>query len=271
MKHLTLIVAMMLTCILAAAANVTLARTIDINFFTLSILFVVPVGAALVGALGTSGAFIAARYLQIRPTLIDAVFMAIVAAATMVLIYYLDYATMVLDDGRKVSDSVDFLTFVDFVLTKSHFRFNHTDLGEAGPMGYASAVIKFVGFLLGGWATFVFIKGLPTCEACSVYLNKLKTKKTPQLTREEAGTIVSKFRTTDLPALPDVMAWTPPERSLKKDKALVSFNLYACPHCKAESIVARVQALASGQWQDVPALASRRDLAPATSLRHWFA
>jgi hypothetical protein len=122
MKHPALIIAMVITCVLAAVANVTVARITDINVFTFKLWIIVPCGAVMVGALGASGAFLAARYFNVQPTIVDAMFMVVVGAATMVLIYYLDYATFVLDDGRKASDLVDFRTFVDLVLTTSHMR-----------------------------------------------------------------------------------------------------------------------------------------------------
>ena len=127
MKQLLLLTAMAITCVLAATANVVIARTIGINFFTMKVWFVIPIGAALVGMLGASGAILAARYFRIVPKILDAAFMVIIAAATMILIYYLDYATLVLDDGRRASDLIDFGSYVDLVLTKSHMR-----VGRAG-------------------------------------------------------------------------------------------------------------------------------------------
>ena len=122
MKHLLLLIAMAVTRVLAAVANVILARVTGLNVFTMKFWFVLPVGAIVVGMLGASGALLAARYFNILPTILDAVFMVAVAAATMLLIYYLDYATFVLDDGRKASDLIDFASYIDLVLTKAHMR-----------------------------------------------------------------------------------------------------------------------------------------------------
>jgi len=216
MKHAVLFVAMVITCLLAAAANVAITRLIDLNLFTFKLWFVIPVGAIGMGILAASGAIIAARTLHIVPTVTDAVLMVVIAAATMVLIYYGDYATLTLDDGRKVADIVSFGTYVDLMLTKTHMRIGTTrvDTGEVGVFGYALGAIEFAGFLLGGAAAFGIIKGLPRCAECGSYQRKLKTKKSKEMTFDEAGKVIDTFRSGDLNAVQHAVAWTPPEGSV---------------------------------------------------------
>jgi hypothetical protein len=275
MKRVILLIAMAITCILAAVANVIVTRMIGLNIFTFKVWFVIPVGAVGVGMLGASGAILAARYFHIQPTIIDAMLMVLVAAATMGLIYYLDYVTFVLDDGRKASDLVGFASYLDLILTKAHMRVGrgNVDTGEVGQMGYALAGIEFVGFLIGGAATFFFIKGLPRRADCGSYLRKLKTKKTKELTFDEASKIIELFKTGNLPTVQGVMAWAPPDRTLdrKSEKALIVFNLLGCPKCKTEVIVASVSAFNGKEWKDAPSLTSRRDLTSGLSLRDQFA
>jgi hypothetical protein len=275
MKHVLLLLAMAITCILAAVANVLIARIAGVNIFTYKLWLVIPAGGVCVGMLGASGAILAARYFQIRPTVTDAIAMVFVAAATMFLIYYLDYATLVLDDGRKASDLIDFVSYVDLVLTKAHMRVGRGshDAGEVGQMGYALACIEFVGFLVGGAGTFFLIKGLPRCFGCSSYLRKLKTKKTKELTFEEANKLIELFRTGDLSMVQAVMTWGPPERVLdrKGQKALIVFNLFGCPTCRAEAISVSVSAFDGRERNDVPALKARRDITDGLSLRDQFA
>jgi hypothetical protein len=158
--------------------------------------FVIPVGAGLVGVLGASGAILAARYFNIMPTILDAVLMVVIVVATMLLIHYLDYATLVLDDGRRASDLIDLASYVDFVLTKSHMRVGRggqIDTGEVGQLGYALAAIEFAGFLVGGVATFHFIGSMARCDDCGWYLRKLKTKRTKELTFDETDNKVIDF------------------------------------------------------------------------------
>jgi hypothetical protein len=275
MKHVLLLIAMAITCILAALANVLFTRMVGINIFTFKVWFVIPAGAIGLGMLGASGAILAARYFQVQPTITDAILMVAVAAATMFFVYYLDYATLVLDDGRKASDLVDFASYVDLVLTKAHMRVGRGghDTGEVGQMGYALAGIEFVGFLIGGAATFFFIKGLPRCAECGSYLRKLKTKKTKELTFDEADKIIDLFNRGDLETIQGIMAWAPPERTLdrKGQKALIAFTLLGCPKCRTEAISANVNAFNGKEWGDVPSLKTRRDLAAGSSLRDQFA
>nr|CUV26849.1 conserved membrane protein of unknown function [Ralstonia solanacearum] len=276
MKHIILLIAMAITCILAAVANVVITRMIGLNVFTFKLWFIIPAGALCVGMLGASGAILAARYFNIQPTIVDAVLMVVVAAATMLLIYYLDYTTFVLDDGRRVADLVDFGSYVDLVLTKAHMRVGRgagVDSGEVGQMGYALAGIEFVGFLIGGAATFFLIKGLWRCAECGSYLRKLKTKKTRELTFDEANKVIELFKTGDLGTVQGVMAWAPPERTLDRNgqKALISFDLHGCPKCKTEVISAKVNAFNGKEWKEVPALTTRRDLLSGMSLRDQFA
>jgi hypothetical protein len=200
--------------------------------------------------------------------------MVVVAAATMFLIYYLDYATLVLDDGRKASDLVDFANYVDLALTNAHMRIGRgaRDAGEVGEMGYALA-IEFVGFLVGGAGTFLFIKGLPRCIDCGSYLRKLKTKQTKELTFDEASKLIEHFKIGDLSKVQAVMAWEPPQRVLdrKGQRAIIVFNLFGCPKCRVEAISASVSAFNGREWNEVPTLETRRGLSGGLSLRDQFA
>jgi hypothetical protein len=276
MKHIVLLLAMAITCVLASVANVIVSRMVDINIFTFKLWFVIPVGAICLGMLGASGAILAARYFQVRPTVIDAALMVFVAATTMLLIYYLDYATFVLNDGRKASDLIDFESYVDLILTKSHMRVGRgagVKTGEVGEMGYALAAIEFVGFLIGGAATFMLIKGLPRCADCGSYLRKLKAKKTKELTFDETDKLIDCFNRGDLSMVQEVIAWSPAERKLERNiqKAIITFNLLGCPKCGTEAIAVNVNAFNGKEWNEVPALKSRRDLTSGSSFRDRFA
>jgi hypothetical protein len=74
-------------------------------------------------------------------------------------------------------DLISFEDFVNFSLTKAHMRIGRSarDVGEVGEAGYWLAVAEFIGFLVGGFSTFVFVSTMPRCVVCSSYLRKLKS------------------------------------------------------------------------------------------------
>lgn len=276
MKHLLIVIAMAISCLLVAVANIIITRTIGVNPFTFKIWFIIPVGAVFVGMLGTSGSILAARYFNIHPKPFDMVLMVVVAAATMVFIYYLDYATFVLQDGRKASALIGFSDYVDTVLTKSHMRFGRgaRDVGEVGEMGHWLAGAEFIGFLVGGLATFCFIKGFARCFDCDSYLRKLKTKMSPELTFGETEKLLHHFKTGDLATVKQVLAWKGTYQFSEPDpndgKAIITYDLYGCPKCKSELVMANPKAFNGKEWKVIPALSSSRRLEPSLSLRASF-
>ena len=274
MKRLILIVAMALTCLIAAVANLVIDRVTTFNVFTMKLWFIVPVGAAIVGALGTSGYVLAARLFNIRPKWIDVVPAFLIGAGTMVLIYYLDYLTLVLDDGTKASDVVSFQKYVDILLTTAHMRVGRgaQDVGEVGQFGYVLAGIEFLGFLVGGLFPLVAVLGMPTCADCQSYLRKLKTSVTKPLPPDEAAGVLKLFEESDYPTMQALLAWQPEERWFDKEavRAIVIYTLYGCPKCKSEMIEATVKVLKKGEWKEVDKMKRRRNLGEGASLRGSF-
>src|SRR5262249_12439490 len=129
------------------------------------------------------------------------------------------------------------------------------------------------GFLIGGAATFFCIRGLPRCAECDSYLRKLKSKKTKELTFDEASKVIDIFKAGDLEMVQRVMAWSPVERTFhrKEQRAISAFNLLGCQKCKTEVISTSVSAFNGKEWKDVPALTIQRNLTSGLSLRDQFA
>jgi hypothetical protein len=275
-SRFVLIGATVVTCLLAVIANVLVLRMLGINFFTLKKNFIVPAGAFGCGMMGASGAFLAARYFNIRPTVADAPAMMVVAAATMALIYYLDYMTLVFADGRRASDLVDFSTYVDIALTKLNVwtgRVDEMDISALGRWAYALVADEFLGVLAGGATIFGILLELPRCARCEAYLRKLKTKKSPKLTFDEAKGLLEMFRTGDRAAIEEVIGWIAPARRLGVERAVFNFALHGCPVCNAETVIVTVAVYRKkhGDWEELPSLEARRCLAGGRSLRDRFA
>jgi hypothetical protein len=110
------------------------------------------------GAAAASGYYFGSLYFHRRPNWLLLIQMILIAGATQLLIYYLQYTTLVLDDGTKASDLVSFARYLDISLTSAHYRIGRgaqVDTGAVGDFGYWLAVIQCVGFLAGGLFIYV--------------------------------------------------------------------------------------------------------------------
>lgn len=273
MKRLGFIVALGFTCILTAVGNLLFERLTSFNLFSLSFWFVVPAGAAIVGAAAASGGVLAAKYLHLPPRFFDALLMVAAAAFTMWLIYYLDYLTFVLPDGRRATDIIDFRKYVDLVMTSAELRVGRGahSTGKIGDLGYWLAVTQFVGFLFGGLSMFGFLSGMPRCVKCGSYLRKLKTKSTPDISFDEAEKLLEYMRRGDISTYRKVIGWTADRKfSPNEQIAKIKFDLQGCPKCKSESIEQNVLVSKNGEWKDLPALKERLTLGEGDSLRDSF-
>jgi hypothetical protein len=111
---------------------------VGLRLFHLSIWVVVPAGALLIGFAAASGYYFGSLYFHKKASAALLIQMIVIAGLTRLLIYWLGYVTMVLDDGRKVADFVPFDQYLDILLTKAHYRIGRaaTDTGEVGTFGY---------------------------------------------------------------------------------------------------------------------------------------
>jgi hypothetical protein len=261
------------TCLLTALANLLVERWTSFSIFSLSLWVVIPAGAVMVGMAGASGAVLACRYFNFKPAALDFVIMVAMAAATMVLIYYLGYATLVLDSGERASDVVSFQQYFDVVVTKTHMRFGRgmTDTGEVGQFGYALAAIRFAGFLIGGAAAFFWLRGMPMCEECNLYFKKIARKVVGPMSLPEAETALKALRSGDLSTYQSGLAATTSEATPKKErKAKLSVTLLNCPGCNKERVAEKIEVNNGKEWKEVKELGRSANVPAGVSLREQF-
>jgi hypothetical protein len=175
-----------MTSIIVAVGDVLVAHLVGIDLFTFSVWLIVPAGALLTGFGAASGYYFGSLYFHRRPNWGLLAQMVITAGATQLLIYYLQYSTLVLDNGTKASASVDFVDYLDYSLTKSHYRLGRgrADTGEVGQFGYWLAGIQFLGFLCGGVAIYFTLLNKPFCNNCRKYYRPL-AKRTKYFKNQE--------------------------------------------------------------------------------------
>ncbi len=159
------------TSLAAAYANYLFANSIGIDVSSFMYWFVLPVGAGIVGAVAASGYYITSLWTQRPATPLLAVNMVLVGLSTYALIQYLTYHALKFADGMPIADQVPFWLYY-------RFKIEHTSLqlvrggastGELGPMGYLYEGARIVGFLLGGWVVYLYLKDKPYCESCKRY------------------------------------------------------------------------------------------------------
>jgi hypothetical protein len=255
MKHFVLELAMVVTCVVAAVADVALAHYAGFQLFNLTLWFIVPVGAMIVGAFAASGAIVAARLFDIRPSMGQSVVSAaIIGAATMLLIYFLEYNTLVVR-GVKLHTLVDFWSYVDISLTRTHLRLGRSnqDLGEAGDVGYLLALLKLAGFVLGAYFVFAMIRGMAACPRCGAYFKTVRTKKSPDLPVDEAASVHQQFMSGDMPAIRQALDWPPEPRTLEKKqpRARLVYRLCQCPKCAARAVIGSMLVSAGREFREV--------------------
>lgn len=145
------------TSILTAITVVAVANSTGFNLFTLSFWMILPVGALLVGLASASGYYFGSLLFHKKPDLTLLLQMVLIAAFTQILIYYMEYSTLVLEDGTNATDVVTFFQYLDLSFTKAHYSFGRAaqhDMGEAGNFGYWMAIFQFFGFMFGGGGNF---------------------------------------------------------------------------------------------------------------------
>lgn len=255
MKRFFLELAMIVTCIAAAVGNVALAHYAGFNLFGLTFWFVIPLGAIIVGAIAASGAIVAARLLDIRPSLWQSIISAtIVGAGTMLLIYFLEYNTLEVR-GMKIRTLVDFWTYVDLSLTKSHMRLGRArqDLGEAGDLGYLFMLLKLGGFVLGAFFIFALIRGMAACPRCGAYFRTLRTKKSADLPIDEAAEVHQQFMSGEVAAIHQAVTWPPQPRAMdkKEPKARLIYKLCACPKCALHAVIGTMEVSGGREFKEV--------------------
>ena len=249
------------TTILVALADVAIARMTGIDIYTFSIWVVVPAGAAFTGAAAACGYYFGSLYFHKRAAAPLLVQMVVIAGAAQLLIYWMGYTTMVLEDGRKVADLIPFGQYMDVTLTTAHYRIGRgqTDTGEVGSMGYWIAGLQFVGFLLGGAWIYIYLKAKPVCAACNLYLRPMAKKQKSFADTEAAGGYYDRLFTVpvDGPVFAALIRCEAKVSKPAKGAVQVNTSLLGCPACKAQIVEEKVTGYNGKDWVDLNKLDRR--------------
>ena len=147
--------------------------------------YILPVGALMVGMLAASGYGIAGWItgLKMTPRLIASMLAELFVSY--LLAHYSEYSQLV--DGGSIAGFFDW-----FDQSTRSFRWDdHGHVGEAlGALGYGLRALELVGFIGGGAAVPLILRGKPYCDPCRTY------KRTKMLAVLPAGVSIRAFRRT---------------------------------------------------------------------------
>lgn len=264
LKNFGIAVCGLITSVLTALGIVVVEKLTGFDLFTLTIWVVIPAGALLTGFAAASGYYLGSLYFNVRPSLILLLQMIIIAGATQLLIYYVDYYTLVLDDGRRVHDYIVFTKYLDVALTTAHYRVGRgagVDTGEVGSVGYWIAGVQFLGFLVGGVSVYGWLIVVPFCKTCNRYYRSLIARDYQFNTQEDFATHYDGVyqHPFESPEFRDLVA---PKKAGKVTQGTLALHtkLSRCPTCKSQILSDTVKVYNGKEWKEVKELARNAPL-----------
>jgi hypothetical protein len=230
-------------------------------FYSWTFWFVIPAGALFSGFAGASGYHAGAWIFGRRPTRLLLFNIIVASVATYFLIHYLSYVTMVVD-GTRVRDYISFSKFLQLVITTTSMTFRSPgttigDTGELGNFGYAIAGLQVIGFAVGGFSVYVFLKAKPYCERCLCYLAKKGKQTRFAESAEKLAEATTKFRATVASGdIPSAVQAHKESAEFGKPKFFKGCRLRSlievrqCKKCSKNWMKYKVEGLAGNNWKE---------------------
>ena len=258
----------MATSVMTAIILAIIETKLNFAFYSITWWFVIPVGALLSGVAAASGYYWGARVFHHRPTGMFIFNVISVAVTTYFLLYYLEYRFLDVD-GQPASELVSFGQYMDLVIGHQSLRVRTVNVGEIGNFGYALAVLQILGFAVGGFAVFVFLRAAPFCKACSKYLQKVGsvvryTNDADELAVAWADS-ASQLRRGNVPLLTGL--WSSVGESKDADRHIrATVKFWRCSTCPEEFIDLILERSSGNQWTQISDFHVRGPLPQVQSL-----
>lgn len=226
-SNVVILVGGVVTSLATVALNFLFSRALDFNLLSLSFWFVVPAGAVCGGMAAASGYYAAARLTHSMPSRTLLFNMVAVAASTWILSKWISYATLTLDDGIRVADVVPFWEYFKISTEAMQLTFKSTTTESLGSLGYVREALQLIGFMAGGFASYLFLGHVEACSTCRKYA------KTTMLLNTVSGERMDELLDAVEISLPGI---ADDARAEIADGNLKGFSLflYTCPRCQGE-------------------------------------
>lgn len=247
---------------LTAVVLLLVEEHLGFAFYSLMILFVIPVGAILSGFVAAGGYYLGSILFGHKPTGLLLLNMVLVSVGTFFTIYWLSYVSLEID-GKSVSDFIPFSQYMDIVLQHQtmEFRVKGAKVGTTGEMGgfgYITAALQVIGFAIGGVAIFFYLSALPYCEKCSKYL-KAKAKQLRYGADQDnfmamVKNVASHFDNDQLQEAIELHGKFGEAKNPKGGYLNSTLERKQCPACSVNWLKFSAQKLAGNEWKDIDEL-----------------
>jgi hypothetical protein len=263
-----------ITSVLTAMVVLLIQKLTGFNLFTLSVWLVVPVGAGLTGFAAASGYMFGSLYFHHKPTKMLLLNMAVIAAGTQFLIYYLEYSTLVLNDGRTANEVVGFSNYLNVSLTTAKYSLTRTPHSgvEVGSYGYFLAFLQFLSSIIGGIFVYLNLKSKQMCEKCSKYYRTLAKKVQIFKTADNYKPYLE--RLVSVPpfssAYIDCFSENHTEKKPGQGSMKLTFELFGCPLCKSQYVSEATEVFNGKDWKPIYELSRKILVSETQSLLEEF-
>src|ERR1700733_274412 len=157
----------LVTSVLTAALLVMIELRWGHALYSFTFWFVIPAGAIGSGMVAASGYWLGARLLNYRPGRSLLAFILTTSAAMFFFIQWL-YYLFITFEGQASKDAISFGDFLAYTISHTSLSFgmhgHFTGTGvEIGAGGYLFAVVRVLGFLIGGFAVYAYLTSMTYC------------------------------------------------------------------------------------------------------------
>lgn len=243
------------TSILVAVVDAAIACKTGFDPYKFAPLFAIPIGAALTGFAAASGYYYGSLYFQKLASRVFLVQIVVIASFTQLLIYGLDYAAMVLEDGHKIVSLISFISYLDVSLTSAHYDLGQdetdTYVDAVGSFGYWVAAFQFVGFLFGCLIMYLRLLTRTVCESCNIYLYRLAKKRRTYAKQHGFDVYFNALLIHPVNGEKFAALMRSEARIGKAVKGAVQVDtsLLGCPRCKRQIISENVHVYSGSKWK----------------------
>jgi len=232
----------------------------EFALYTLTLWFLVPIGALGAGFAGASGYYTGARWLERRPTRLLLLNVLLASVTTFFLIHYLSYATLEID-GISVREVISFPRYLDVVMTTTSMglQFGGYALGstgEVGAFGYVAALLQIAGFAVGGVTVWRRLERQPYCARCSRYLvwkgRSIRYGADVEELEASAGTVTGALRDQHVATALEASETFGRTTFEAGDDARTLFEIRYCRNCHQHWVRFSVERVVGSKWTETP-------------------